>query len=150
MKAIEIKTIEELQSLDLSNFEVKDDIEINIRFKLLDQHINFPINILHKKPNLSSKINIKLALYGKSKVEIPVEILVAEGAKGTSTNFEALIYLMDKNAKANVTPSLLIHEKDIQSAGHGVVIKNIKDKDTFYIQSRGVEKINARELLVGI
>lgn len=150
MNQIFIKNLEELKSLDLSNYEVKKDIEVDIRFKVENESFVFPIKILHKQPNFSSKINIKLAVYGKSKVEIPAEILVAAGAKGTSTNFKALIYLMDKDAKATVTPGLLIHEKDIQSAGHGVVIKSIKDKDTFYIRSRGIKSVEAKELLVGI
>ncbi len=150
MREIRIKKLEDLKALDISSHEVVEDIDIEITLKLVNQNISFPINIFHSKPNLSSRIFIKIALYGNSKADIPVEILVNEGAKGTSTNFKALVYLMDEKAKANITPGLLIHEKDIASAGHGVVIKNIKEKDTFYLQSRGIEKELAKELIVGI
>lgn len=150
MKKIEIKNFDELKSLDLSNLEILEDISIDIKLKLIDENIDFPIKIFHQKPNFSSEIKIKLALYGKSKVNIPAEILVKSGAKDTSTNFKALVYLMDPKSHANVTPGLLIHDKNIKSAGHGVVIKNIKDSDTFYLQSRGINKDLSKDLIIGI
>ena len=118
--------------------------------KLIDKKIIKPIQIIHSKPNLTSNINIKIALYGNSSIEMPVEIIVNKGATGTSTNFKATVFLMSEKAKANVTPGLFIHEKDILSAGHGVVIKNIKEKDTLYLQSRGIERGEAREMVVGL
>lgn len=150
MSKILIENLNDLEALDLSNFEVTDDIDIEIKFKVFDEKIVKPIKIIHSEPDLQSKIYIKLALYGKASVEIPVEIWVKEGAKNTSTNFKALIYLMTNSARANITPGLFIHEKEIASAGHGVVIKSIKDKDTFYLQSRGIPNQAAKELIVGI
>jgi Fe-S cluster assembly scaffold protein SufB len=108
------------------------------------------LKVFHTKPNLSSNIELKFVLYGKSKVELPVEITVNKGAINTSTNFHALVYLMDNEAKANITPSLFIHEKNIHKAGHGLVIKNIKPKDTIYFQSRGIDDDSAKKMLVDI
>jgi Fe-S cluster assembly scaffold protein SufB len=150
MKEYIIKSFDELSKLDFRNIIVDEEINIDIKLNIYSQNLNFPINIIHEKPDLESKINIKLALYGKSHINIPVEILVKNGAKGTSTNFKALVYIMDPQSKANITPGLLIHEKNINSAGHGVVIKNIKPKDTFYLESRGIEKEKAKELIVNL
>jgi Fe-S cluster assembly scaffold protein SufB len=55
---------------------------------------------------------------------------------------------MSPQARALVTPGLFIEEKNIQGAGHGVVIKNIKDKDLYYLQARGISKTEARELII--
>ena len=90
-----------------------------------------------------------MGLFGKSKVKMPVVIFVKEGAKETSTKFKANVLLMSPNSYANITPGLFIHEKNIQSAGHGVVIKNVKDKDLYYLRARGINKNDAREIIVG-
>lgn len=149
MKSIIIKTIEELRNANLENFEIIEDITIDIQLKLIDQEIEYPIHIIHKVPEKHSELRIKMALYGRSKVKMPVEILVEKGAVDTATRFKALVLQMSPNAQANITPGLLIHEKNIQAASHGVVIKNIKDKDLEYLQARGIEKETAREIIVG-
>jgi Fe-S cluster assembly protein SufD len=150
MKTILINTIEELRKLDISDFNIAEDTSIDIKLKLVDELLEYPIKVIHSKPNLTSNIKVKIAIYGKGNLKMPVEIWVKEGAINTSTNFKALVYLLSNDARAEVTPGLFIHEKNIQSAGHGVIIKNIKDKDTFYLRSRGIEKEMAKELIVGM
>jgi len=148
MKEINITQIDELLNLDLSNYKVDEDVSIDIKLRLENQTIEFPITIIHNTPGKNSKVSIKLALYGQSKAIIPVEMHVRKGAINTSTDFKALVYIMSPTAHANVTPGLFIEEKDIQSASHGVVIKNIKDKDLVYLQARGIVKAHAKEMIV--
>ena len=150
MNHIEVKTLDELKALNLENLTVIEDISIDIKLRLEDMELDYPINIYHNTPGLESKINIKLALFGKSKIKMPVEIHVKEGAKDTTTNFKALVYIMSGSAHATITPGLFIHEKDILGASHGVIIKNIKDRDLVYLQSRGMEKGEAKEMIVGL
>lgn len=147
---LKINNVRDFEGLDLSNFEINKNIELVVRLKLDHEKIIKPIKITHIKKDLASKIDIKIALYGNSSLEMPVEIFVEKGATGTSTNFKANIFLMSDHAKAKVTPGLFIHEKEIQSAGHGVVIKNIKESDTRYLRTRGIEFDQAREMIVGI
>jgi Fe-S cluster assembly scaffold protein SufB len=149
MKHILITSVEDLNKFDLTKFEVTEDIFIEIKLRLTDQEIEYPINIVHNLPGKESKIQIKLALFGRSKVKMPAEILVEQRAVDTATSFKALVLLMSPKAQATITPGLLIHEKNILSASHGVVIKNIKDKDLVYLQARGMGKSIAREVLVG-
>jgi Fe-S cluster assembly scaffold protein SufB len=149
VKQININTIEQLKSYDFNSFEVTEDTSVDIKLRLTDEELEYPINIKHLKPNLHSKLNIKLALFGKSKIKIPVQIYVEKGAINTSTGFKALVLQMSDKASANITPGLFIHEKDILSASHGVVIKNIKDKDLTYLQARGIQREMAKDLIVG-
>jgi Fe-S cluster assembly scaffold protein SufB len=150
MTHIEIKTLEDLKSLNLQSLTVIEDVSIDIKLRLENEDLEYPINIFHDTAGFTSKINIKLALFGKSKVKMPVEIHVKEGAKDTTTNFKALVYIMSGSAHANITPGLFIHEKDILGASHGVIIKNVKDRDLVYLQSRGIEKSEAKEIIVGL
>lgn len=150
MKSIEIKNIEDLKRLDLSNFKVEEDVEFDIKLRLYNENFEYPIKLIHEKKGLSSKISIKLALFGKSFIKIPTEIHVKKNAIDTATGFKALVLLMSPQARATVTPGLFIEEKNILSASHGVVIKNIKDKDLVYLRARGIEKQSAREMIVGM
>lgn len=149
MKVIEITKIEDLEQIDLSSVEVHEDIDISIRLRVEDREIEYPINIRHTHPGLHSKINVRLALFGRSKVKMPVEILVEKDAIDTSTAFKAHVLLMSPQAQATITPGLLIHEKNIQAASHGVIIKNIKDKDLVYLRARGISKSASKELIIG-
>lgn len=150
MRTIEIKTIKELYDLDLSLFQVNEDIDISIKLRVDNERINYPIKIIHSKPRLKSNIYIKLALFGSAHIHMPVEILVEKGAYDTSTNFKALVYILSEKAHAGIIPGLFIHEKNIQNAGHGVVIKNIKDKDLIYLRSRGIPVVEAKEKIIAI
>jgi len=149
MREITITTIEELESLP-AEIIVSENVHITIRLKLTDQEIHQPITIHHHQPGRESTLDVKIALYGKSRLTMPVNITVHEGADATATDFHALVFLMSPQAKAQVTPGMFIHERNIQSAAHGVVIKNIKPKDVYYLRARGLASHQAQELLIGM
>ncbi len=148
MKIIEIKTLKDLQNLDLSNCIINEDISVEVKLRLTDVEFEYPIKVFHITPGFSSKVSIKLALFGKSIIKMPVEIHVKKGATDSSTDFKALVLLMSPNARATVTPGLFIEERNIQSASHGVVIKNIKDKDLAYLRARGIKKSEAKDMVI--
>ena len=144
---MKILNINNTSDIDLSNYIVNEDVTINLILKLDNVSLDFPINITHKTPNLTSIINIKAALNNKSTINIPTQIHINKGAINTSTQFKALIYLLSPNARASITPALYIEEKNIKIASHGVVIKNIKDKDISYFLARGISKEKAKEFI---
>jgi Fe-S cluster assembly scaffold protein SufB len=148
MKIINITNIE--NPYDLKDFEVHEDTTINFISRIYDKSFELPIKIIHRKPDLSSNITIRIALFGQSQVRIPVEIYVVKGAVNTYTNFKASVFIMSNESKADITPSLFIHEKAIRGAGHSLVIKNIKQKDTLYLQSRGIKFEKARDLIMNL
>ncbi len=148
MKIINITDIENLYNL--KNFEVSEDTAINFLSRIYDKSVEFPIKIVHRKPDLSSSIIIRIAMFGKSQIHIPVEIYVEKGAVNTYTNFKATVFIMSDESKAHITPSLFIHEKSIRGAGHSLVIKNIKSKDTLYLQSRGIKFEKARDMIISL
>lgn len=150
MKEITIKTGKELQSHDFSKIDIREDLDIKIKLKLINQKVQFPITIHHNIPGKTSSVMIKMALYGSASLIMPVQIYVHPGATDTSTNFSATIYLMSPQTTAQITPGLFIHEKNIQSAGHGVVIKHIKESDIHYLLSRGIEYSTAEDMVIGL
>lgn len=144
---ITIQSAKELGEINLSNFTITKNTHISIQMKLIDQIIEKPIVIQQVNAGFEFNLDIKLALFGKSKVNIPIELNVQKGARDSKTYLQGLIYLVGKNSSAYVVPSLYIHEKNINGASHGVVIKNIKDRDLVYFFSRGIEKEEARNIL---
>lgn len=143
----EIKTIKELP--DLSHFIVKQNTKIDIKLKLKNQKLIYQINIIHNQPNLLSEIKIKIALFKNSYLEIPVNITIQKNAIDSFTSFNATVFILDEQSKAKVTPGLHIFEKEIKGASHGLIIKNIKKRDTYYLQSRGFTFEESKNLIIG-
>lgn len=146
-QAIEVLSLNDLP--DLSNFYVSLDTEIKFKLKLDNTKLIYPINIIHEQPNYNTEIQIKIALLNNSYLEIPVNITIKKGAIKSSTNFNAIIFILDQKSKVKITPALHIYEKEINGASHGLIVKNIKRKDTYYLESRGIDFDTAKNLIIG-
>lgn len=144
---IEVLSLKNLP--DLSNFYINSDTEIKFKLKLNNKKLIYPINMIHELPNYNTEIQIKIALLKNSYLEIPVNIIIKKGAIKSATNFNAVIFVLDQKSKVKITPALHIYEKEINGASHGLIIKNIKRKDTYYLESRGIDFKTAKNLIIG-
>ncbi len=127
---------------------VSESTDYKFRIKLRKQKLKSTMKFVFTTPSVSSNIDIKIALY-QSECEMPVEVHIPSGVKGVSAELKIIVYVMDDKSRANVTPGMFIHDRDVQKAGHGLVIKNIKNKDLYYFYSRGIDRKQGEKLLIG-
>lgn len=150
MKLIEVKNLNDLIELNLENHDNCFDISITGTVVLHQITGILPIKITHRMPNTSFHFNVKFIVYENVDFEIPVEIRVEKGAIGVSTSFHALVYNLNSTSKLKVVPGMFIYEKNINSAAHGVVIKNLTRKDLIYFLARGVSENDAKNYVLGL
>jgi Fe-S cluster assembly protein SufD len=74
-------------------------------------------------------------------------VKIKKGSIGANAWFSANLLLLSKKAKGRAVPSLEILENDIK-AGHATTVGKVDDQELFYLMSRGLSKIKARDLII--
>lgn len=105
------------------------------------------ITIRHKKPNLKSLTVVKAVVFDKSVFDITGNLVIDKGAKFTDAYLKLEALMMSNESMARVIPSLEITENDVEG-GHGATVGQVDQEQLFYLQSRGLSKPEAEELLV--
>lgn len=112
-----------------------------------ENKLQININVIHAAPNTKSEVVFKGVLRDRSKIDFKGLIKIEKGAKGTDTWLAAHLLILSDQAKGKVTPSLEILENDIK-AGHVATVGKVSDMEMFYLQSRGLSKTQAKNLIV--
>ena len=112
-----------------------------------EQHIDNLINIDHAKPNTTSRLFYKGILDGKSKAVFGGEVLVRKDAQKADARQTDKNLLLSREAEVDSKPSLLIYADDVQCT-HGATAGHIDEDTLFYMQSRGLDKETAGQILI--
>ena len=116
-------------------------------FKLSDEdQVKVNITIDHQVPDTVSDTLIKASLADKSVGSFFGLVKIKKGAKNTNTYFREDALLLSDTAKATAVPSLEIDENEIK-AGHASSVGPLDPEQLFYLQSRGINKTEAREII---
>lgn len=108
---------------------------------------DFHVAVRHKAENSTSRQMVRGALDGKSTGIFDGLIYVADGAQLTEARQESRFILLSDQAKAQSMPRLEIHADDVQCA-HGATVGFLDPEALFYLQSRGIGMLAARNLLL--
>ena len=112
-----------------------------------EQHIDNLINIDHARPNTTSRLFYKGILDGKSKAVFGGEVLVRKDAQKADARQTDKNLLLSREAEVDSKPSLLIYADDVQCT-HGATAGHIDEDTLFYMQSRGLDKETAGQILI--
>lgn len=113
----------------------KDDVCIN------------EFEIIHKTKSLKSRILIKAILKDNAVFKIQPKLRIETGASQCDSYLKIAMLLLSKEAKAQAIPSLEILEKDVK-AGHAATVGRLDREQLNYLQTRGLNKKQARNLLI--
>jgi Fe-S cluster assembly protein SufD len=102
----------------------------------------------HIGPKTESDVQIKAALAGSSKSIYYGITRVEETAAGAAANQENRNLLLSGHAKADSDPVLEILTSDVIRCGHGATVGPVDEEALFYLQSRGLARREALQLLV--
>jgi Fe-S cluster assembly protein SufD len=111
------------------------------------QHIDNFVNIEHAAPHCTSNQLFKGVLDDMATGAFNGRIYVAKDAQGTVAYQKNNSILLTDDAKMDTKPQLEIHADDVKCS-HGATVGQLDENAMFYLQSRGVNKHEARLMLM--
>lgn len=111
------------------------------------QHIDNHTSIDHAKPNAASHELYKGILEGHSSAVFNGKILVRKDAQKTDAKQTNKNLVLSEDATINTKPELQILADDVRCT-HGATIGQLDPEGIFYLQSRGIGRAEARDLLI--
>lgn len=111
------------------------------------QHLDYDSQQNHLAPQTTSDLLFKGALIDASRVVWQGMIYVAPNAQKTDGYQANRNLVLSKNARADSIPGLEILADDVRCS-HGATVGKIDPNEVFYLQTRGIPKIEAEKLIV--
>lgn len=110
------------------------------------QHIDNHTRINHLQPHAVSRELYKSILNQRARSIFQGRVLVAEDAQKTDSDMHNHNLLLSDDAEADTKPQLEIYADDVKCA-HGVTVGQLDQKSIFYLQSRCIDEVTARNIL---
>jgi Fe-S cluster assembly protein SufD len=111
------------------------------------QHVDNHTRIDHRQPNGTSRENYRGVLDGLSHAVFNGKVIVHPGAQKTNAFQANHNLLLSREAEIDTKPQLEIHADDVK-CNHGATVGQLDETQLFYLRSRGIEELVARNLLV--
>ena len=111
------------------------------------QHVDNFVNVEHSSPNCTSNQLFKGVLDDMATGAFNGRIFVAPGAQGTIAYQKNNNILLTDTARMDTKPQLEIYANDVKCS-HGATVGQLNDDALFYLQSRGINKKEARLMLM--
>ena len=119
------------------------------------QHVENRLLIDHQLAHCRSNVNYQGALLGNPDSKLGDahgvwvgDVLIRPEAHGTDTYESNRNLLLSKAARVDSIPNLEIATGQIIGAGHASTTGRFDEEQLFYLQSRGIDEVTARQLVV--
>lgn len=112
-----------------------------------EQQPTMNIDIKHQAPGTTANVIFRGVLTDTAKQDWKGMIKIAKGAQGTNSWLEDRTLLLSPKARAHAVPSLEIEANDVH-ASHAATVGKLDPISIFYLQSRGLDRAQAQELIV--
>ena len=112
-----------------------------------NQKLNTKLRAVHNVPETSCLIDIKGALFDKSYSYHFGEIYIGKQAFNTESYLSDHTLMLSEDVRTVSLPNLQIYNNNVK-ASHGASIGSVDSQKMYYLQSRGIEKNDAINILV--
>ncbi|MFH0880176.1 MAG: Fe-S cluster assembly protein SufD [Lentisphaerota bacterium] len=112
-----------------------------------EQHLDQKTLQIHSAPNTFSNLLYKGAVKDEAYSIYQGLIIAREGASKVDAYQKNNNLVLNDGARADSLPGLEIDTDDLKCS-HGSTIGNLDDEEVFYLQSRGLDKKEARKILI--
>lgn len=109
--------------------------------------VDINLTIIHKAPHTRANTMLKGVAKDQSSIRLFGRIIIDPGCGDTQSFLEERILLLSDQAKAEAVPELEILADDVKCS-HAASVSKIPDEHMFYLQSRGLSKEKAEEVIV--
>lgn len=110
------------------------------------QHTDTHSVIDHRQPHCTSHQLYKGILDGKSRAVFNGKVFVRHGAQQTDARQTNKNLLLSTDARVDTKPQLEIFADDVKCT-HGAAVGQLDEEEMFYLESRGINRALARNLL---
>jgi Fe-S cluster assembly protein SufD len=110
------------------------------------QHHDTHSIIDHTVPNCVSHQTYKGVLNDKSRAVFNGKVFVRENAHGTDAQQSSKNLLLSNDARVDTKPQLEIFNDDVKCS-HGATVGQLEEEELFYLLTRGLPELLARNLL---
>jgi len=122
---------------------------LGLYFADAGQHLEHRLFVDHNKPKSVSNVDYKGALQGQKAHTVWIgDVLIRKAAEGIQTYESNRNLVLTDGCRADAVPNLEIETGEIVGAGHAATTGRFDDEQLFYLQSRGIDEIEARRLVV--
>ncbi|MFY9190017.1 MAG: Fe-S cluster assembly protein SufD [Lawsonella sp.] len=119
------------------------------------QHCENRLLVDHDQPYCTSDVNYKGALLGDTSSRDGIahgvwvgDVFISPEAVGTNTYESNRNLMLSKATRMDSIPNLEITTGVIDGAGHASTTGRFDEEELFYLQSRGIDEVTARQLVV--
>lgn len=112
-----------------------------------ENHKNIEVNVNHNIGYTTGNVESYGVAKDKSHLLLSGTSDIKNKSIKSSTHQTAKIMVFDPLAVGNASPKLLIDENDVV-AGHAAVVGKVNDDHLFYLESRGLSELQAKELII--
>ena len=130
-----------------SKLERASDCELEGAFLAQDQsQIDTHTRLRHSGPHATSRDLYRGIAGGKGRGVFQGRIIVEPGAQKTHAEMQCRNLLLSQDAEIHAKPQLEIYADDVKCS-HGLTVGQLDPEAIFYLASRGISEMDARELL---
>lgn len=123
------------------------DNHITIAFAGEGQNIDTGAKVYHNAPETSSTIESKSISKDGGRTNYRGLVHISEGATNAQNNTECDALMFDNESTSDTMPYMEIQESQVDMA-HEATVGKIGDEDIFYLQSRGLDDDDAKQMIV--
>lgn len=121
---------------------------VNGRFEQdKDNTNNFYINMNHVDEGSVSKIDVRNTVEDTSFSSFYGKILISKKSDDVNAEMYNKNLQLSKDATVITEPTLDINNKNVQCK-HGCTVSDLSKDDLFYLQTRGLDEVSSRDLLI--
>ena len=111
------------------------------------QHCDNTTDVDHAKSHCHSSQIYKNVLNNRAHTVFQGRVYVAQDAQKTDAHQMNRNLLLSRDAQADSKPELIIHADDVKCS-HGATVGDLDKDALFYLQSRGIDAVTARNMMV--
>jgi Fe-S cluster assembly protein SufB len=123
------------------------DNHITIAFAGDGQNIDTGAKVYHNAPRTKSTIESKSISKDGGRTNYRGLVHISDGAENSSTSVECDALMFDNESTSDTMPYMEINESKVDVA-HEATVGKIGDEDVFYLQSRGLDDDDAKQMIV--
>jgi Fe-S cluster assembly protein SufD len=110
-------------------------------------HLLLPPHSMQASPDCTSEQEQRNAVADRARVVFRGNVRVPQGADNTTAAQLCRSLLLSDNARVDIQPTLEIDTDDVVCT-HGATVSDLEEEMIFYLQARGLSRLQARALLL--